>query len=88
MRIDRTKARERGPELIEGEGIDAGIDFVDAALIVGQRGILDDCFDVAILPPNDAPVTGRLRQFGGENRGGCGMLLMKTCEFRQSFGAH
>ena len=40
------------------------------ALIVGERGILDDGGDGAVVAPNDAAIACGPSQFGGENGGG------------------
>ena len=88
MRIVRTKASEARPELIQGEGVDAGIDFVDGALIVCERGILHDGGDAAIVTPNDPSVAGGALHEGRKNRGTRGALLMQACKLRKRFGAH
>src|ERR1700733_3581451 len=48
--------RERGPEFFEREAINAGVNFVDVALLVGELRFFDDGADLSFGFAHDAPV--------------------------------
>ena len=61
---------ERGPEFGGGEAIDAGINFVEFALIGSELGFLDDGGDGVAGFTEDAAVARGIGEDGGEDSGG------------------
>src|SRR5258708_9380344 len=79
---------ERGPELGSGEAIDAGVDFVEFALVGSELRFLDDGGDSVAGFAEDAAVAGGIGEDGGEDGGGgvAGFVFLQ--EGAKSFGAN
>lgn len=78
---------ESGPEIGGGKAVDAGIDFVEFALIGSELRFLDDGGDGVTGFAEDAAVAGRIGEDGGEDGGGgvAGFVFLE--EGTKSFGA-
>ena len=92
VRVVRLKRFEAGPQRGEGEGVDAGVDLADRALLLAGRFFLDDgsdAFDqlLAGAITNDAAVTSGIFEHGGEQRGGCGTRFVPAGERGERFRA-
>ncbi len=85
LRFQRSKTR---PQFFESEAVDAGIDFADRALIVGERRILNNGGHGTAVAPENAPVARGILNFSGKN--GCSRvgLLVRACERRKSLRAN
>ncbi len=79
---------ERGPEFGGGEAIDAGVDFVEFALVGSELRFLDDGGDSVAGFAEDAAVAGGIGEDGGEDGGGgvAGFVFLE--EGAKSFGAN
>ena len=68
------------------EGVDAGVDLADRALLRGGVGLLDDRDDLAVLGAQDAAVPGRVGQRRGQHGdgGGLGAVAWRSASARVS----
>ena len=87
MLISRLHLREGRPELAHGKTIDAGIDFVQLALLRRQLRILHNRSDAVFRFAEDAAIAGRVGDNRRKNRGR-GISVAMSCDKRlKSFGA-
>ncbi len=78
---------EGGPEFFEREAVDARVDLVELALVVGELRFLDDGTDIRFRLPDDAAVAGRIADDGGQNGRGGVAVAMGGDQRAQGFGA-
>ena len=70
--VGRNPSQSR-TQLVCGERVDTGVDFVDQTLFFGGVFVLNDPGDVAVFIAQDAAVAGRVFNRGGQN--GCRVAL-------------
>ena len=87
MLIVGSEPRKAWPKLVESKRVDAGIDLVDGALLVGELRIFHDGGDGAVLAAQDAPITGRIGDFSREDGGGGVALFVDARQRCQRLGA-
>jgi hypothetical protein len=76
LRVVGCEATEAVREAGSRECVHAGVDLVNATLLLRCVLLLDDRRDRAVTPPVDAPVAGRIREPGGQDRGRRGGRLV------------
>ena len=68
------EARQRRPQRVAAEHVEADVDLVDLALLGGRVAVLDDARDAAVVVAHDAAVVrGVVEVDGGERGGGVGV---------------
>ena len=88
MLIVRFYLGQRRPEFLQREAVDAGIDFVELALLVGKLRFLDDGGDSRFGFAHHAAVARWIGQHGRKNRGRSISAAMRRNERFQGLRAH
>jgi len=84
LRFQRSEAR---PQFFKSEAVDAGIDFMDRALIAGERRILDDGVNGTAVAAHNSPVARGIFDFSGKNRGSGAAFPVRAREGRERLRA-
>src|ERR1700736_4847517 len=87
MLIVRLYLREGRPKLLEREAINAGVNFVDLALFVGELRFLDDGSDLSFGLAHDAPVAAGIGDYGGKYGRGSIAVSVRGHHRAQRLGA-
>ena len=87
MSVIRTQRVQARPQLFKREAINAGIHFLNGALLGRGAFFFDDGLHAAFGIANDAAVIGRVGDFGRENCGGGFAAAMRIEKQGERFAA-